>query len=809
MKKTQIIELFMNIRRNRVTFVSILLFVCMATAIFLGIGWSTDAFEKTVDRTLVLGNMQDAEVFFPYGIPEKILSDIRAADGVEAAVGNYSASVSFERENIRYLADVRTLSDNVNTPFRTEGRLPEKPGEIAVDLLWAKSHGVKIGDMFTVTESGTPHLTQPELTVTALIHSPQYIGQFKQTNGLSAETGIPFDCIFFADKSSFALGTFLGYSSVSVIGRGMREYSSYSDEYDAADERLCDRITAAAANSVEMINAMLPASYPKAELSVQGRMINASIGSTIPPKQIMENVKYTLAYLFVLVGVFVCYSAISRTVYEQTELIGTKKALGLARRSITASYLVYVGLAVLLGSVAGAIAARFIVEPIILAILTDYFCIAGPVSAFALGDVAVFFAAELMLNLLFAVGACRSVLRRKAVDLLKGNAEVRGKRRFFEEWNIWERLPLLTKTIVNNFFNDRRRVFATLVGVAGSCAILVSAMVLTVNVCRTCDYHRREISPFDTVAYVNSGVADSAVRAAALLEANGIDASPVLRSSAYFKTENSYMSGMLLAYDDTRFQDQFRLLRDGKPLPVEDGVFICNAYADYYSLQPGDTVEVMDRTGATVLLPVERSFDYSLTTAAAVMNAETYERYFNGEFVPNAVLFRRGNMGLGALTGILAGEEGFISIEDAEEQDDGIFDYLTNSIFIITAIFSVSAVVMSFTVLLNLMVMFVEEKKRELIVMMINGYSRKQTKRYIYSDTVLLTVIGSVIGVFVGVAVAFITLRTFSTEVMLLQRKPYPLICLACMAVTGILSLINTRIALKRVDRFHMRDITA
>ena len=753
--------------------------------------------------------MQDAEAFFPYGLPEKILSDIRAADGVEAAVGNYSASVCFERENIRYLADVRTLADDMNTPFRTEGRLPEKPGEIAADLVWAESLGVKIGDTFTVTESGAPHLTQPELTVTALIHSPQYIGQYKQTNGLSAETGIPFDCVFFADKSTFDSDTYFGYSSVSVTGMGLREYSSFSDEYDAADKELCDQIMAAAANTVEMMNGLLPEGYPRAELSVQGRMLNASVGSTIPPKQIMEKVKYTLAYLFVLVGVFVCYSAISRTVYEQTELIGTKKALGIARRSITASYLIYVGLTVLLGSIAGALAARFIVEPIILAILTGYFNIAGTVGVFAWGDAAVFFAAELALNLLFAAGACRGVLRRKTVDLLNGNVQVRAKRRFFENWKAWKRLPLLTKAIINNFLNDRRRVFATLVGVAGSCAILVSAMILTVNVWETCDYHRREISPFDTVVYVDGGIADSAARAAELLEKQGISAAPVFRSSAYFKIENGYMSGMLLAYDDARFHDQFRLLRDGKQLSPSDGVFICNAYADYHRLKSGNTMEITDQTGAAVLLPVEGSFDYSLTSDAIVMNAETYERYFGGDFVPNAVLLRRGETELGTLTGILAGEEGFISVENAEEQDDGVFDYLSNSIFMVAVTFSVLGVVLNFTVLLNLMVMFVEEKKRELIVMMINGYSRKQAKRYIYSDTVLLAAVGSVIGAIVGVSVAFMTLRTFSTETMLLQRKPYPLICLVCMSATGILALINIRIALKRVDRFRMRDITA
>lgn len=42
---------------------------------------------------------------------------------------------------------------------------------------------------------------------------------------------------------------------------------------------------------------------------------------------------------------------------------------------------------------------------------------------------------------------------------------------------------------------------------------------------------------------------------------------------------------------------------------------------------------------------------------------------------------------------------------------------------------------MAIVVLLNLDIMFVDEKKRELIVLMINGFSVKDAKAYIYRDS--------------------------------------------------------------------------
>jgi hypothetical protein len=44
---------------------------------------------------------------------------------------------------------------------------------------------------------------------------------------------------------------------------------------------------------------------------------------------------------------------------------------------------------------------------------------------------------------------------------------------------------------------------------------------------------------------------------------------------------------------------------------------------------------------------------------------------------------------------------------------------------------------MAIVVLLNLDIMFVDKKKRELIVLMINGFSVKDAKAYIYRDSLV------------------------------------------------------------------------
>lgn len=807
MKKTQIIELLMNIRRTMISFVSIVLFICLASAMFLGIGWSTTAFEKTIDANCNAGNMQDAEVFFAYGLPEQALEDIRAAEGVDKAVGNYAVNGYFTLDGVRYQANVRSLSHEINTPTRVEGNLPAAPGEVALDLYWAQDLGVEIGDVIALAEEDDgAHLKQKDLTVTALIYAPQYINQYRVTYGTAAKTGVPYDCIIFADEASFDKSSFVGYTSISVTGSSLRGLSCFDAAYDAENNEFCDAVKEAVQGTADQICDLLPAGYPKAEVSVLGRKANAAMGSATVPNQIMDKVKYTLAFLFVLVGVFVCYSAISRIVMDQAVLIGTKKALGLSRRQVTLSYLAYAGLAVILGSITGNLTARFAVEPVILNTLAANYNVAGSVFHFSWRDALLFFAVELVLITLFALLACNKVLRKRAVDLLKGVNGAYGKTRFFEKWKLWDKLSILTKTIINNFCNEKRRVFATLVGVIGSCALMVSAMVMLSNAYGTRTYFNREIAKYDTVLYVDTAVPNSAADMAALLTEKDMKAAAVFQSSAFLKIEDGYLGAQVLAHDGEDFYDLFDVLRNGEPYRA-DGVLVCRAYADYHDVRKGDAIEIIDNTGAPRSLEAEGPFDYYLMRDILVMDAKTYEASFEARYVPNTVMLQRGDRSVAELTAMLDKEAGFLSVYDARREENMIFGSLISAIAIIAATFTVSAVLMTFVVLLNLMIMFVNEKKKELIVMMINGYSKKEAKRYIYSDTILLSVLGTILGAVLGTAVGFVTLRLFSSECVILLRRLNIPVCLGCMVATGILTVLSCLLALKRVERFRLKDI--
>ena len=97
--------------------------------------------------------------------------------------------------------------------------------------------------------------------------------------------------------------------------------------------------------------------------------------------------------------------------------------------------------------------------------------------------------------------------------------------------------------------------------------------------------------------------------------------------------------------------------------------------------------------------------------------------------------------------------------------------------------------------------------KKEMNVLMINGYSRRDVEKYINKDTIVLTILGIICGVILGGTVGLITVKTFDSDTITLTRKISVLGCLLCISLTAILSAITCKMALRKISRFKLTEI--
>ena len=110
-------------------------------------------------------------------------------------------------------------------------------------------------------------------------------------------------------------------------------------------------------------------------------------------------------------------------------------------------------------------------------------------------------------------------------------------------------------------------------------------------------------------------------------------------------------------------------------------------------------------------------------------------------------------------------------------------------------------------VLLNLNVMFIEEKKRDLIVLMINGFSVKDAKRYIYNDTIVLTIVGTILGVLLGCTMGSVTVGSIEPSTATFVKSPDLMAVLIGVLGSIVLSTVMSIIALRRIPKFELTDI--
>ena len=79
------------------------------------------------------------------------------------------------------------------------------------------------------------------------------------------------------------------------------------------------------------------------------------------------------------------------------------------------------------------------------------------------------------------------------------------------------------------------------------------------------------------------------------------------------------------------------------------------------------------------------------------------------------------------------------------------FKDMISSISYIVVVLVISAACLAFVVLYNLSNVNISERKREIATIKVLGFTRKEVDAYINRETVLLTILGSLIGLVIGV----------------------------------------------------------
>lgn len=865
MTRTQWTELFRSIRNTLVSFCAIILFVALATGLFTGIRWTSAALKKSVDSDYEKGRFHHFEIRYPYGFDDGFIQSL-VDDGIaDEAEGVYETFRYIKLNNDRVQIKISSVTDVTDRLIIVDGTLPQKDGEIAVSNRWATQIGIRIGDTIIIEKStdtsmriiravvneslsdlisledSRDELKTNSFSVTALVESSEYMGKYPDTNGISYISSAPVDTVMFVPDCAFDPDVCPGYQKIVIRTSVLDGLQTFSDEYRQKSDEYIEVISDFVKEYTESRNESLLKSVDnmKSELDVICEVNSGVLSSSKEIREILEGVKgyepvimtrfmngslaglnsvmdsfdkmqYSFVAIFVAVGILVCYSAVSRIVYEQAVFIGTEKAIGFSSRQIILPFLLYSAFACVTGLLTGIIISRFLIESVLIESVRDTYYLGQILYSSDIKDTIVFSVVQLVFILVTAFTACFNVLRQPALALLAGQQRngVPDRHRI-EQSHIWNRLSLLQKTVVKNIINDPRRVLATLIGVAGCTALVISYLSCYRNLVDSFDINMNKITRYDTIIHF-SGSGSSAESISDLMDENKIPNASVYYSHGAIQLNNDtrYVCG-LFATDDPEFNELFHIydISNGKESSIEKNAWVNVTYAENFGASVGDKIRFIDSEGQTHEFVIEGFFEYYLMNYQIIIPRTLYEEEFGKALCPNSFLVRAYGYDFESLISTLLSLDDCLLIEDFFGGNKGLFDSITMIAFAMLGICLALSVVLAFFLLLNLFIMFVREKKKELIILMINGFIRKTVNGYVYTDTFSLTVIGLLIGVIAGIIMGRYSLDTYNNCMTYFINRISVISCILGVLFTSLLSFIMCHIALNKVKEFSLSEI--
>ena len=547
--------------------------------------------------------------------------------------------------------------------------------------------------------------------------------------------------------------------------------------------------------------------------TVQIRTDNPSVATAKFYAQSSRRLCYSMALLFVFVGLMVCFTSITRSINESQTIAGVQKALGFRSREILAHYMAYSLLAAAIGVLVGYAIGFFGIESVVNDAYAKLYVIGAIANVYVVPEALVIAVVELALIALATWLPCRKLLRRPAVELLKGENYAGGRTRFYEKWRVWQRMSLYTQTTVNNLMNDGARIIATLVGITGCTALIVMSLSLRSSILSTPVRHFERIWIYDASLVSDTAVPGGHQALEQVLDESGADYTSVRREAVYIRDETGTLNKAdLIVPEDAEDLRAFIHLDDyrtGRPLSLtDDGVIVSYTYAKHYGLKAGDTLHLLDTAGRSHDCVVSGISQHYLSSMQVVMTPSCYQHLMGWAAQSNTLYLRYGAADRNAVAQKLQTTEGYFSLTDESAKWIAKFQEFSGSVMLVVYIGLSLSVTMALLVLLNLNIVCVNEKTNELVVMRINGFSIRAVKAYLYRDNIVLTALGILGGVGIGLALGRCVLEILQKIGDNFYTTPNLTDCLIGAGLAALFSLATNLIALRRVNTLSVSDLS-
>ena len=806
-------NLLREIKRTFTKFLSIFAICALGVAFFAGIRATSPDMKEAGDRLYNTYNLSDISVISTSGLTADNIRDLESIEGIQAVraslfVDAMARGTGEKEKNLRlYSMPIKLKSEyaplidlipdygidtspeyDMNGVEIVSGRMPLNDTEIALDNTLDGSLVKQLGDEITLTTAGGT----VTLRVVGFIRSPMYISLFERgTSSIGNGTSDGF--AYASGNAISSLGTKLPvmsllntyYTRADIVISGKEGLSAYSDEYEALVNEVTDRIEDYA-------------STQSGTWYIQDRSGNPGYSDYSENTDRIAAVGDVFPLIFFIVAALVCLTTMTRMVEEQRIEMGTMKALGYGGWQIAMKYAVYAMSACISGGVVGAIIGFK---------LFPYVIMKGYSIMYYLGKLETPYRADIAFRATIAAVACTtlstlwaciSTLTDSPANLMRPKAPKAGRRVLLEKIPfIWKKLSFTSKVTVRNLFRYKKRFFMSVIGIAGSGALLVTAFGLNDSIFGIIEKQFGDIWQMDVQAYVYEAMPLADMQELLGKNPANDDFDSVmfcLDSQMECKNGGRSQSGVhLLGVESAgSMAGRINLHNGGAPVTLDDsGVVVTAKLAETLSIKVGDEINM--RTGGEDHLMRVIGVADNYVYHYVYITAAYYETVFGKAMQYNGFM---GNLKDGltdetmdAMSTQLLSDSRMYTVRTIGSIYDSVWDSLSILNYVVLVLILGSGM-LTFVVMLNLTNINIGERMRELATLRVLGFYDKEMYAYIFRENNALSVIGAFVGLVFGKIMHLFVIRTCEVDMVMFVRSAKPLSYVYAFALTIVFSLI-------------------
>ncbi len=858
-KKSILKDAIREIKKTRKRFLSILLIITLGVGFYVGLKSTSLDMENTAKKYYKDTNLMDLKLISSAGFNDEDYEKLKAISDVKGVmlVKSLDANVSVDDKD--YVIKVNSINSNrskknddyLNRLVLTNGKYPSTVNEGLVEEKFLSDNNLKIGDLVTLEPEDNSSLRAKKIKIVGTVRNSYYSSSDRGTSTLGNGK---IDYFMYVDEKDFSNDY---YSEAYVTLKDANKYDTYSNEYEKYVEKIKPDVLSVVSESTKVkqeeqvkqlqnsisflesdLNELYSSNLPSEDLNssiknvtnklneakenleklqnpstyVLTRNETSSFYEYKLETQRIENIARVFPAIFFLVAALVSLTAMTRIVEEERIQVGTLRAIGYSKFDVVFKYVLYAFLSSFIGSILGSLLFYKFIPLIVAMCYGMFYEMPRLITSFQINHVLFASACAVLSTILATILVFLKDTLLVPAELMRPEAPKPGKRVLLERINfIWKRLNFSNKVTFRNVFRYKKRLLMTIIGICGCTALLLTAFGLRDSVNGVIKNQFDKINKYDMMVNVNPNISKENLNELknTLDQNKNIDETLLVsQQTVNIKHGDKHESSYLIIPSDNKKIDDFIGLQVRKSKAKlnlnEDGIIVSEKLSELLNIKKNDTITIVlnDKEYKVKVNGITENY----VDHYVYMTNSLYEKITDKNTSYNVILTNNKKLSEKeeqALSKDVMSQKYVTSCTLSSLVKETYKDSISTLTYV-TLILIVAAAALAFVVLYNLSSINISERRRELATIKVLGFYDNEVTSYVNKETIILTVIGALVGLLMGSFLTYYVVKACETNQFMFSFDISFLSYLLSLLITIIFLIIVGMFMHKELQKLDM-----